>query len=84
MMVCVDSQSASVLACNQTTATKWGYTKEEVNGKKIFGLYHPDFMKDVEKCESTFDAQGNSLVSIGTVQDIITTYQLSDGKTQKA
>ncbi len=58
MFVSVDPETAAIKECNQTLATALGYTNEEIVGRPIFGLYHPDCMEDVQKAFRSFVETG--------------------------
>ena len=38
----VDATTAEILDCNQTLADTLGYTKDELIGRPVFDMYHPD------------------------------------------
>lgn len=42
MFVSVDAGNAHILQCNQTLLDTLGYTRDELIGKPVFMLYHPD------------------------------------------
>lgn len=55
MHVSVDPNDATIKTCNQTTVDRLGYkSKEDIIGKPIFSLYHPDCLPDVEKAFKSF------------------------------
>jgi diguanylate cyclase (GGDEF)-like protein/PAS domain S-box-containing protein len=58
MFVSVDAKTATILQCNQTLATALGYRKEEIVGRPIFDVYHPDCMEDVKKSFQLFVETG--------------------------
>jgi PAS domain S-box-containing protein len=58
MFVSVDAKTATILQCNQTLATALGYSKEEIVGRPIFDVYHPDCMEDVKKSFQLFVETG--------------------------
>jgi PAS domain S-box-containing protein len=62
MYVSVDAETARILQCNQTLADNLGYAKEEIIGRLIFDMYHPDCLEKVNK---TF----RSFVETGQVRD---------------
>ena len=49
MLASVDAETARVIRCNQTFARATGYTKEEIIGRIVFDLYHPDCLEKVKK-----------------------------------
>jgi len=58
MYCSVSADTALILTCNQTLASKLGYSKEEIIAHPIFKLYHPDCMPDVKKAFKTFVEKG--------------------------
>ena len=58
MFVSVDPNTAEILQCNQTLVNKIGYSKEELIGKPIFFVYHPDCMDKVKKAFNQFVTTG--------------------------
>ena len=60
MHVSVDSKTAGTKECDQTLATALGYTKEEIVGRPIFDMYHPDCMEDVNKVFQSFVETGEA------------------------
>jgi PAS domain S-box-containing protein len=58
MYVSVMADTALIRQCNQTVADKLGYTKEEIVGRPIFELYHPDCMDGVEAAFQLFVETG--------------------------
>ena len=72
MYVSVDPETARVVDCNQTAASALGYTKEEIVGRRIFELYHPDRRTDAEQ---TFRA----FVQTGEVHDVELELKRKDG-----
>lgn len=58
MHASVDPKTGLVLFCNQTFLTNLGYTKEEVIGKPIIGLYHYSSLDSVEKAFKKFKKTG--------------------------
>ncbi len=58
MLLSADSETTEIQVCNQTLATALGYTKEEVVGRPIFDLYHPDCAEDVHTAFRTFMETG--------------------------
>ena len=47
MYVSVEAATARILQCNQRLADELGYTKEEIIGRLIFEMYHPDCLDEV-------------------------------------
>ncbi|MFC1477386.1 PAS domain-containing protein [candidate division KSB1 bacterium] len=58
MFVSVEAATAKIIACNTTLAEKTGYVKEEIIGRPIFDIYHPDCMDDVKRNFDTFVETG--------------------------
>jgi len=58
MAVSVSAETAQILDCNQTVANALGYTKQDIIGRPIFDMYHPDCMEDVEKSFQSFVETG--------------------------
>ncbi len=52
MFVYVDAETAVILQCNQTLVMATGYSKEEITGRSVFDIYHPDC---IEEAKSVFD-----------------------------
>ncbi len=72
MFVSVDAKTAKIIECNQTLATALGYRKEEIIGRPIFYVYHPDCMEAVKKAFRSF-------VQTGEVHDAELELQRKDG-----
>ena len=58
MMLAVDPATATIVECNRTTLTKLGYSREEIIGRSIFDLYHPDCLEDVATAFQAFKRTG--------------------------
>ncbi len=58
MYVSVDAETAEIIECNQTLAGKLKYSKEEIHGRKIFELYHPDCLDEVKRAFNLFVTTG--------------------------
>ncbi len=58
MCASVDAATARVLECNQTLATALGYAKEEIVGRPVFDLYHPDSLEEAERAFRSFVEKG--------------------------
>ena len=54
MYVSVNPDDATIVKCNETLCEKLGYSKEEIIGKPIFMVYHPDCMTKVEAAFKEF------------------------------
>ena len=72
MYVSVDAQSASIRDCNQTLIDRTGYLKDEIIGKPIFEMYHPDCLDEVKQAFQQF-------VSTGEIRDKELQLRLKDG-----
>ncbi len=57
MFLSVDPQSATVLECNRTVARVTGYSKDEIIGKSVLRLYHPDCREKAASVLSSFMEQ---------------------------
>ena len=58
MYVSFDQQTATIIECNQTLATAAGYTREEIIGRSIFDMYHPDGVENAKKVFQLFVKKG--------------------------
>ena len=54
LFVSVDAQTTLVKMCNQTLCARTGYSKDEVLGRSIFDLYHPDCHDLVQRAFKSF------------------------------
>ncbi|MEN8181231.1 MAG: PAS domain S-box protein [Myxococcota bacterium] len=54
MYVAVDAATARILQCNHTVSVAMGYSREEILGRPLFEMYHPDCREDVDKAFRTF------------------------------
>ena len=73
MFVSVDAATEEILECNQTLATALGYTKEEIIGRSIFFVYHPDCWEEVKKALRSF-------VTTGEVHGVELQFKRKDGR----
>ena len=62
LIASVHAKTGNVIQCNNALAFSTGYTKEEIVGRPIFDLYHPDCLADVRRCFDLF-------VKTGSVRD---------------
>jgi len=58
MFVCVEAETARILDCNRATAEVTGYTKDEIIGRPVFEMYHPDCMEDMRRAFERFATTG--------------------------
>jgi len=58
MYISVDPNTAEILQCNQTSVNNLGYTRDEIIGRPIFEMYHPDCIDDVKKTFQLFVETG--------------------------
>jgi PAS domain S-box-containing protein len=58
MFVSVDAKTGNILQCNQTTLTALGYSKDEIIGRHISEMYHPDCEEDRKVVFKTFVEKG--------------------------
>ncbi len=58
MYVSVDPDTAVILQCNRTVAAVTGYSREEIIGKRILDMYHPDCMEDARTALEEFVKTG--------------------------
>jgi PAS domain S-box-containing protein len=72
LMASVDTATARIVQCNQTVARTLGYTKEELIGRSVFDLYHPDSLAEAQKVFRAF-------VERGEVQDMDLQLRSRDG-----
>ncbi len=72
MFVSVDAETSKIIRCNQTLANALGYTKEEVIGKPLSFIYHPD-------CEDVRKKAFRSFVETGEVKNVDLQLKRKDG-----
>ena len=60
MYVSLDAVTAKIVECNQTTARTLGYTKDELIGRQVFDLYHPDCIEDAKRAFEIFARTGET------------------------
>ncbi len=58
MFASVDAATAKIIQCNQTLVTATGYSQDEIIGRPIFKIYHPDCMAEVKKAFRSFVETG--------------------------
>ena len=62
MYLSVSAKTAKIIECNQTVIDTLGYKREEIIGRRVIDIYHPDSNEDAKKAF-------NSFVKTGTVKD---------------
>ncbi len=72
MAVSVCAKTALILECNRTVAEALGYKKEELIGRSVFDVYHPDCRKDLKEAFQSF-------VETGEVHDVELQLKRKDG-----
>jgi two-component system sensor kinase FixL len=72
MFASVDAQTANIIQCNQTLADALGSSKEEIVGRRVFDLYHPDCLPEVQQSLGSF-------VETGEVRDAELQLRRTDG-----
>ncbi|MCX6269565.1 MAG: PAS domain S-box protein [Bacteroidetes bacterium] len=45
MYLSIDAQSGKIIQCNQTTCRKTGFEEDEIIGRSVLDLYHPDYLE---------------------------------------
>ena len=63
MFAIIDAKTGTVLDCNRALATSIGYTTQEIVGRNVFDLYHPD---DVDRARQV----SKDFVKSGVVHDV--------------
>ena len=63
MFAIVDAKTGRMLDCNRALVICTGYPKEEIVGRNVFDLYHPDYAKQAREVSKDF-------VKGGVVNDI--------------
>jgi len=58
MFVSVDAKTKKIRECNQLLVNNLGYKKDEIIGKPLFFIYHPDCLDDVKKVFQSFTETG--------------------------
>jgi diguanylate cyclase (GGDEF)-like protein/PAS domain S-box-containing protein len=72
MYVSVDPETGRIVRCNETLVRTTGYTKEEIIGRTVFEMYHPDCLEKVRKTFQQF-------VTTGEVRDVELQARRKDG-----
>ncbi|MBN2348689.1 MAG: PAS domain S-box protein [Bacteroidales bacterium] len=58
MLLSVDAETSQVIQCNHTLEKKTGFLKEEIMGKPVFNLYHPNCLDVATKSFQDFLTKG--------------------------
>ncbi len=58
MYVSVEAQTATIVNCNQTFADTLGGSKEEIIGRRVFEIYHPDCLAHAKETFQEFRESG--------------------------
>jgi len=56
LMISVDIETRKIVECNQVLVDTMGFTREEIIGKEIFELYHPDSVATAHEVFERFKA----------------------------
>jgi len=72
MFLSIDAATAGILECNKSVINSTGYSKEELIGRPIFEVYHPDCL---EKAKEAFRA----FITTGKVRDVELQIKRKDG-----
>ncbi len=57
LMISVDVSTRKIIECNETVSNQLGYSRDEVIGRNLFELYHPDSVVAAKKVFETFLAE---------------------------
>lgn len=76
MFVCVEAVTQRLIRCNRTFLSITGLGEQEVVGRSVSDLFHPDSQGEVRKAYQVFAATG-------TVKDIELRLQCKDGSTRE-
>ncbi|MCP4727022.1 MAG: PAS domain S-box protein, partial [bacterium] len=58
MFCSVDAETAKITQCNTTLCDRTGYSREEIIGRPIFEMYHPESLDGAEKAFKSFGETG--------------------------
>ncbi len=78
MLFSVDASDSTIVGCNRTASSMTGYSHEELIGKPIFDLYHPDCHSHAKKGFEVFRREAEvynveliALKKDGTTMDVM-------------
>ncbi|MBU2547287.1 MAG: PAS domain S-box protein [Proteobacteria bacterium] len=54
LYVSIEPKDGRIIKCNLTAATALGYAKEEIIGRRVFEIYHPDCLETARKTIADF------------------------------
>lgn len=85
MQLSIDVKTQAIIECNQTICEALNYSKDELIGKNVFELYHPDCVQSAKKEFTRFLKAGKSInkervfktkdgIDIDVLLNIIATY----------
>ena len=60
MFLAVDARTSHVLRCNRTASRVLGFSRDEIVGKPVFNLYHPDCLDTVKEVFRQFLSTGEA------------------------
>ena len=60
MHLSIDAKTGKILQCNDTLTHYLGFSKDEIIGRPIMDLYHPDSIETAKKCISDFTNTGSA------------------------
>jgi two-component system, cell cycle sensor histidine kinase and response regulator CckA len=60
MYASVDARTGTVVQCNQTMVRVTGFSKEEIIGRPVLDLYHPESVETAEKALQSFRTTGEA------------------------
>ena len=58
MYCSVDADSGKITRCNQTVADKTGFRKDEIVGRHLFEMYHPECLPEAKRAFHAFHQHG--------------------------
>ena len=63
MLFSVEAKTGNIIECNRTILANLGYTKNEILGKNIIDMYHPDSKERVKENFRSFQVTGKLIYS---------------------